>query len=181
MVRRVLTMLALSAALCLSANAQTRVLSIGWEGTYMYNDGENYGVQVTRNILITGYNITYTLYPWHNLSAAVLCTINAGSVYHVNPTSEHFVICDSPGGSDWVNSQPLPFEGNINHGGLGSGGGEILRTILKSKGEAVIKDFQAQNLAIEVPAWGWIVSHMNVSGDDSMDCEVQGVIYYQYQ
>ena len=165
--------------LVIGAKAQTRMLSVGWEATQMYGSGANYWLQVNRDITITGYSITYSLYPWHNLSAAVLCTMSVGNSPWITPDLAHYAGASFPGIGDFSSSGQAPFEGDIVHGGIGPGA-DFVRAILKTNGVLpCVREKEAYGLSIQVKAGMWLISHMDGAGNDSMDCEVQGVIYYQ--
>lgn len=171
---------AIAIAIGEQADGQTKTISIGWEATALTSDGVDYFLPVQTNITITGYSITFTLYPWTGKDAAALWLISAGFNPQVTPDLPHFPSQSYPlGGGDFGQSSMQPMEGPSVHGGMYGGTGFICRSILKTEGPAVVKVCEMSGLAIPVAAGETIISHVDVAGTDTCDCEVQGVIYYQ--
>jgi hypothetical protein len=162
-----------------TANAQTKMVSIGWEGTSMQDYGCNYFLPVNANITITGYSITCSVYPWNGAAAAALCTVSIGTGATCAPELTHYPTSFYLYGLGIFGSSVMvPNEGSLAHGDMGDNQ-YLMRTILKTRGaDACVRVIEAHDLSVPVTAGSTIISHMDASGDDS-DCEMQGVIYYQ--
>lgn len=163
----------------LSVKAQTKMLSVGWEAAYLHNSGANYFLPVNRAITIIGYSITFTVYPWNAQPAAALYIISVGSSPAVTGDLAHYPSAYYPYGmGDFSSAVPMPYGGSTVFGDIGENA-SIVRTVLKTHGDTVVKVCEANGLDIPVPAGSTIINHVDVSGADVDDCEVQGVIYYR--